>query len=35
MRIAVIDNDKIITKETDTPALNNRTGAIVQVLGCG
>ncbi len=35
MKIAVIDNDKIITQETDTPALNNRTGAIVQVLGCG
>ncbi len=35
MKIAVIDNNKIITKETDTPALNNRTGAIVQVLGCG
>lgn len=35
MKIAVIDNDKIITQKTDTLTLGNNTGAIVKVLGCG
>ena len=35
MKIAVIENDKIITKETENITLNKRSGAIVKVLGCG
>lgn len=35
MKIAVINKDKIIIKETDDITLNGRDGAIVKVLGCG
>ena len=35
MKIAVINKDKIIVKETQDIELNNRFGAIVKVLGCG
>ena len=35
MKIAVIDNDKIITKQVEDEKLNGRKGAIVKVLGCG
>lgn len=35
MKIAVIDNDKIIIKQAEDEKLNGRKGAIVKVLGCG
>ena len=35
MRIAVIDNEKIIVKNVEDIKLNSRKGAIVKVLGCG
>ena len=35
MKIAIIDNDKIITKQVEDEKLNGRKGAIVKVLGCG
>ena len=35
MKIAVINKDKIIIKDTSDIELNGRTGAIVKVLGCG
>jgi len=35
MKVAVINNDKIVTKNTDTLTLDNRKGAVVKVLGCG
>lgn len=35
MLTAVIDNDKIITREIPTIKLGSMTGAIVKVLGCG
>ena len=35
MKIAVIHNNKIETKNVETLILGNQTGAIVKVLGCG
>ena len=35
MKIAVIDNDKIVVKNSEKLELNGRKGAIVKVLGCG
>lgn len=35
MKIAVINKDKIVVKETHDITLNGREGAIVRVLGCG
>ena len=35
MKIAVINNDKIVVKNTPEIHLDGRTGAIVKVLGCG
>lgn len=35
MKIAVIDNEKIIVKNIEDIKLNSRKGAIVKVLGCG
>ena len=35
MKIAVIDKDKIVTKDVPNVELNGRIGAIVKVLGCG
>ena len=35
MKTAVIDDDKIVTKDIDTLTLNLQKGALVQVLGCG
>lgn len=35
MKIAVIDDDKIVTKSTEDIKLDGRRGAIVKVLGCG
>lgn len=35
MKIAVIDNDKILIKDVDDLALGDRKGAIVKVLGSG
>lgn len=35
MKIAVIENDKIIVKETEDLKLENKKGALVKVLGCG
>ena len=35
MKIAVIDREKIVTKEVPDIELKGRTGAIVKVLGCG
>lgn len=35
MKIAVIDNEKIIVKNVEDIRLNSRKGAIVKVLGCG
>lgn len=35
MKIAVIDNDRIIVEKSDDLKLNGRAGAIVKVLGCG
>lgn len=35
MKIAVIENNQIITKTVDDLTLNGRRGAIVEVLGCG
>lgn len=35
MKIAVIDNDKIVVKQTKNIGLDGRKGAIVQVLGSG
>lgn len=35
MKIAVIDNEKIIVKNVEDIKLNSRKGAIVKVLGCG
>lgn len=35
MKIAVIENNQIITKTVDDLTLNGRKGAIVEVLGCG
>lgn len=35
MKIAVIDNDKIILKNVENIGLDGRKGAIVKVLGCG
>ncbi len=35
MRIAVINNDKIITEQTEKITLKDKKGAIVKVLGCG
>lgn len=35
MKIAVIDNDRIVVKSSEKIGLNGRKGAIVKVLGCG
>lgn len=35
MKIAVIDNDKIVVKQADNISLDGRKGAIVKVLGSG
>lgn len=35
MKIAVIDNEKIIVKNVEDIKLNSRKGAILKVLGCG
>ena len=35
MKIAVIDNEKIIVKNVEDIKLNSRKGAIVKILGCG
>ena len=35
MKVAAVDNDKIVVKNVDDIALDNRKGAIVKVLGCG
>lgn len=35
MKVAVIQNDKIITKDVETLTLGSKTGAVVKVLGCG
>lgn len=35
MKIAVIENDKIIIKQAEDEKLGDRKGAIVKVLGCG
>ncbi len=35
MKIAIINDNKIIVKETDDIELNGKKGAIVRVLGCG
>lgn len=35
MKVAVINKDKIVIKEAPQIALNDRTGAIVRVIGCG
>lgn len=35
MKIAQIDNEKIVIKETEDIKLNGKKGAIVKVLGCG
>lgn len=35
MKIAVIDNDKILVKKVDDISLNGQKGALVKVLGCG
>ncbi len=35
MKIAVVENERILVKEAETPRLDNRRGAIVKVLGCG
>lgn len=35
MKAAVIDNNKIVVKDLENIRLENKTGAIVKVLGCG
>lgn len=35
MKIAVIENEKIVVKNAPNITLDNRDGAIVKVLGCG
>jgi len=35
VKVAVINKDKIVIKEAPQIALNDRTGAIVRVIGCG
>lgn len=35
MKIAVIEDDKIVIKQVDDEKLDGRKGAIVKVLGCG
>ncbi len=35
MKIAVIEDDKIVIKQADDEKLDGRKGAIVKVLGCG
>lgn len=35
MKIAEVNGEKIVIKETEDIALNGRKGAIVKVLGCG
>ena len=35
MKTAVIEDDKIVLKDTDTLTLKMRRGAVVKVLGCG
>lgn len=35
MKIAVIENNKIVVKQADNLTLDNKKGAIVKVLGCG
>lgn len=35
MKIAVIEDDKIVIKQADNEKLDGRKGAIVKVLGCG
>ena len=35
MKIAVINNDKIIIDNTQDLKLNGKKGAVVKVLGCG
>lgn len=35
MKIAVINDDNIIVKNSEDMALQNRKGAVVKVLGCG
>lgn len=35
MKIAEVNGEKIVVKETEDIALNGRKGAIVKVLGCG
>lgn len=35
MKTAVIQDEKIVIKETETIKLNGKSGAIVKVLGCG
>lgn len=35
MKIAVIENDKIIIKQAEDEKLGDRKGALVKVLGCG
>ena len=35
MKIAVINDDKIVTADADNLSLSGRKGAVVKVLGCG
>ena len=35
MKIAVVENNKILIKEVENLQLNNKKGAIVRVIGCG
>ena len=35
MKIAVIENEKIVLKSTPDITLDGRKGAVVKVLGCG
>ena len=35
MKVAVIEKEKVVLKETTNITLDGRKGAIVKVLGCG
>ena len=35
MKVAVIDNDKILVKKVEDINFGGKKGAIVKVLGCG
>ena len=35
MKIAVIEKEKVVLKETTDISLDSRKGAVVKVLGCG